>query len=515
MRRRSGEQGVSSGDRGIELLQSAGSRIYQGSSLRKDGGDGSESSPAIELLLYELRDEGLVDVVDPVVGSGEGRRVKAIQGIGIIGNSGATTRRRQSSSCSDSNFWRSKEDLFTIEMHFNGIFIGTDYLYGSVAWFDRVDPDYLSLIELNGMADLVNVEGDFFQYMWPRPEKGTADGLLCIECEADVLAFNKAWKNIDDDGSVLGAPFTVMKLYVKKLSEFEARKRIGQIKMELHRAAFQRRIQFRLEEINADEDVQVVSDTPGGTGSGSENKGILMLPWTAPLDFIVDNSEMASDGIVDSGGEVHPTTKVVIDEENNDKLPTHEVGDPHKGDTNFNVEFRGSEDNEQVNPEADAVYTEDNEQVNPETDAVFTDDCAANQPLTVNQPDVAVNQPDVAVNQPDVAVNQTDGRRWLDVDEVLAEMEREEALNEHVPDYEEGWSSPTIPNSPDTPGELWDGRYNPYSTEDDSDFAYVAQTSSPSSADYGPPTSSNESSSDSNSDGLQNILERRLPNAEH
>ncbi|CAN1172258.1 hypothetical protein LINPERHAP1_LOCUS22479, partial [Linum perenne] len=75
-----------------------------------------------------------------------------------------------------------KEDLFTIEMHFNGIFIGVDYLYGSVAWFDRVDPDYLSLIELNGMADLVNVEGDLWQYLWPRPGHGNADGLLCIEC---------------------------------------------------------------------------------------------------------------------------------------------------------------------------------------------------------------------------------------------------------------------------------------------------------------------------------------------
>ncbi|CAN1156214.1 hypothetical protein LINPERPRIM_LOCUS20074 [Linum perenne] len=61
-----------------------------------------------------------------------------------------------------------------------------------------------------------------FQFLWPKPGKGTADGLLCMECEDDDLAFNEARKNIADDGSVKGAPFTLMKLYVKKISEFEA-----------------------------------------------------------------------------------------------------------------------------------------------------------------------------------------------------------------------------------------------------------------------------------------------------
>ncbi|CAN1141202.1 hypothetical protein LINPERPRIM_LOCUS25339 [Linum perenne] len=97
-------------------------------------------------------------------------------------------------------------------MHFNGIFSGSDYVYGSVAWFDQVDPDYLSMIEMNGIAKLMNVEGDFFQFMWPKPGKGIGDGLLGIECEDDVLAFNKASKNLGDDGSVIGAPYTLMKL---------------------------------------------------------------------------------------------------------------------------------------------------------------------------------------------------------------------------------------------------------------------------------------------------------------
>ncbi|CAN1302214.1 hypothetical protein LINPERPRIM_LOCUS25348 [Linum perenne] len=119
-------------------------------------------------------------------------------------------------------------------MHFDEIFSGSDYVYGSVACFDQVDPNYLSMIELNGMAELVNVEGDFFQFLWPKLGKGIGDGFLCIECEDDVIAFNKARNNLGDDGSIMGATFTLMKLYMKKLSEFEAQKRIGKIKMELH-----------------------------------------------------------------------------------------------------------------------------------------------------------------------------------------------------------------------------------------------------------------------------------------
>ncbi|CAN1793743.1 hypothetical protein LINPERHAP1_LOCUS20092, partial [Linum perenne] len=165
-------------------------------------------------------------------------------------------------------------DLFTIEMHFNGLLTSNDYLYGSVACFDRVDPDYLSMIELNAMADLVNVEGEFYQFLWPHPGKGIADGLLGIECEDHVLAFIKARQNVDEFGVSMGAPFSVMKIYVKKLSEFEARIRIGQIKMELHRGAIETRVQFSLEEINTDEDVEGVSASCTRTGLGDRSSRI-------------------------------------------------------------------------------------------------------------------------------------------------------------------------------------------------------------------------------------------------
>ncbi|CAN1161827.1 hypothetical protein LINPERHAP2_LOCUS24148 [Linum perenne] len=371
-------------------------------------------------------------------------------------------------------------------MHYNGIFIGSDYLYGSVAWFDQVDPDYFSLIELNSMAELANVEGDLFRFLWPKPGKGPADGLLSIECEDDVLGFNKVRKNIDDDGTSLGAAFTLMKVYVQKLSEFEARKRIAQIKMELHRAAFGKRIRFRLEEINEDDASQVVSDVGAGTGSGSDNKGILVLPWSAPLDFFLDKSDTSSSyGIMESAGQVNPATEVVPGEESIDKLPNKEVGESNKGHDNLNVGFRGTEDNV-VDPTVhvgvdneDVAYTEDDVAVKPVQGGPIEDDVAVNplnggpteDDVAVNPPqggpteddvavnpaqggpteddvavnpaqggpteddvpvnpaqggpmddDVAVNAADMEVNEEDVAVNADDGRRWLDVEEVLADI---------------------------------------------------------------------------------------------
>ncbi|CAN1167940.1 hypothetical protein LINPERPRIM_LOCUS18947 [Linum perenne] len=175
-------------------------------------------------------------------------------------------------------------DLFTIEMHFNGLLTSNEYLYGSVACFDRVDPDYLSMIELNAMKDLVNVEGEFYQFLWPHPGKG--------------IVF---W-NVDEFGVSMGASFSVMKIYVKKLSEFEARIRIGQIKMELHRGAIERRVQFSLEEINTDEDVEGVYASCTGTGLGSRSSRILTLPW---IDHGQDNNSItvtASDVVPNKEG---------------------------------------------------------------------------------------------------------------------------------------------------------------------------------------------------------------------
>ncbi|CAN1141201.1 hypothetical protein LINPERHAP2_LOCUS12337 [Linum perenne] len=138
---------------------------------------------------------------------------------------------------------------------------------------------------------------------------------------------------------------------------------------------------------------------------------MLMLSWSTPHDTNMEKSDMALDKLIDSVVEVNTTTRipeneVVPEAEGNEKatVPSNEVdlvesNDkdylPHpgidKGDANINVEFRSIEENQlPVNTKADVV------------------------------------------NPTDVAVNQTGGtgdnlpyvRRWLGVDEVLAEMEQ-------------------------------------------------------------------------------------------
>ncbi|CAN1195116.1 hypothetical protein LINPERHAP2_LOCUS42934 [Linum perenne] len=417
--------------------------------------------------------------------------------VGVRGEVGMTKWVRRPPGNGDPHYDSGKEDLFTIEMHFNGIFLGSEYLYGSVAWFDRVDPDYLSLIELNAMAELVNVEGDFYQFLWPKPGFGIADGLLCIECEDDVLAFNKVRKNIGPDGTVLGAPFSLMKVYVKQLSEFEARIRIGQIKMELHRPIVESRVQFTLEEMDSDREEQFVHATPGGSTSVADKKGMLLLPWTATPELNMEESELAEKGVPDSTGFVNTSSEVVPEKDNTDNIPIHEDGGP------------------EVHP---PIGAEPN-QVNPPNTEVNNPEVVVNDPeVVVNDPDLVVNDNDVVVQQIDTAVdpnhqqneggNWDDGTRWLAVEEVLAEMERDEALNEPIVDVEEGWSSPTIYSSPETPRVSWDGRYNPFSSEEESDYAYFGPPSPPqatySSEDesdyaYVPPEDSNESSTHSES----------------
>ncbi|CAN1154552.1 hypothetical protein LINPERPRIM_LOCUS41180 [Linum perenne] len=404
-----------------------------------------------------------------------------------------------------------------------------EYLYGSVACFDQVDPDFLSMIELNVMAELVNVEGDFYQFLWPLPGKGIGDGLLSIECEDDVLAFIKARNNVGEDDISMGPSFRSMKLYVKTLSEFEARKRIGQIKMDLHRAAFERRVMFRLEEIDGDEDDEGSLAPCTHTGLVATNVGpSAMLAWFPPQHTDVDNSVVGPDG----GAE--PATDEVVVNGNELGADGNELGaEPPTVEVEVNGNGLGAEpatDEVEVNEnELGAQNATDEVEVNGNelgaqnaTDEVEVNgndfaDLAVNDNMFEAVPDDVVNGaeviPDLINSEPipdvvelngeivaailedhrfnpepipdEVAESspvlqndpgQDGGTRWLGVDEVLAEMEREESLNQPLDDDDDGWSLPTIYSSPDTPGEFWNGRYNPYSSEDDSDPAYVANS---------------------------------------
>ncbi|CAN1185593.1 hypothetical protein LINPERHAP2_LOCUS37640 [Linum perenne] len=404
-----------------------------------------------------------------------------------------------------------------------------EYLYGSVACFDQVDPDFLSMIELNAMAELVNVEGYFYQFLWPIPGKGIRDGLLSIECEDDVLAFIKARNNVGEDGISMGPPFRSMKLYVKTLSEFEARKRIGQIKMDLHRAAFERRVMFRLEEFDGDEDDEGSLAPCTHTGLVATNVGpSAMLAWCAPQHTDVDNSVIGPD----EGAEPATDEVEVNENELGAEPPTVEVevngnglgAEPATDEVEVNENELGAE------PATDEVEVNGNELgAQPATDEVEVNendfaDLAVNDNMFEAVPDDVVNGaeviPDLINSEPILDVvelnaeivaavledhrfnpepipdevaesspvlqndpGQDGGRRWLGVDEVLAEMEREESLNQPLDDDDDGWSSPTLYSSPDTLGEFWDGRYNPYSSEDDSDPAYVANSPVPYSSE--------------------------------
>ncbi|CAN1186978.1 hypothetical protein LINPERPRIM_LOCUS11160 [Linum perenne] len=395
-------------------------------------------------------------------------------------------------------------------MHFNGLLTANEYLYGSVACLDRVDPDFLSMIELNAMADLVKVEGDFYQFLWPHPRTGIADGLESIECEDHVLAFIKARQNIDDNDISMGAPFGVMTLYVKKLSEFEARKRIGEIKMELHRPAIERRVQFRLEEMNDDGDVEGVSTPCTGTAIGSGSVLILTLPCSDRAEVVhssvVGNSQI---GVNASDVSDMAVNRITID---STELPlettTVEVDDIEVPPETTTVGVNDIE----VPPETTIVGVNDIE-VPPETTTVEVDDIEVPpETTTVEVNDIEV--PTVTAHAEVKLEGVPHVSNWLGVEEVMAEMEREEAMNEPLQDLDEYWSSPTIPSSPDTPCEFWDGRYNPLSSEDDTDPGYEAyrsysssnddvelnnsHLSSPSSTEYAPSYHSN-SSSDSES----------------
>ncbi|CAN1314255.1 hypothetical protein LINPERPRIM_LOCUS29248 [Linum perenne] len=53
-------------------------------------------------------------------------------------------------------------------MHYDGILTGDEYKFGSVAFIDRVDPDYFSLLELMKMAEHVGVEEEYYQFLWTK-----------------------------------------------------------------------------------------------------------------------------------------------------------------------------------------------------------------------------------------------------------------------------------------------------------------------------------------------------------
>ncbi|CAN1258952.1 hypothetical protein LINPERPRIM_LOCUS10029 [Linum perenne] len=109
-------------------------------------------------------------------------------------------------------------------MHYNGVLQPEGYVYGQTAFFDNVDPDLFSMVELTAMGRSVNVEGEYYQYLWLSPGKEIDNGLNPLECEEDIRGFINAL-----DGNHL------IKVYVKKMTHFQAWKRMFEVKMSLYK----------------------------------------------------------------------------------------------------------------------------------------------------------------------------------------------------------------------------------------------------------------------------------------
>ncbi|CAN1165083.1 hypothetical protein LINPERPRIM_LOCUS33550 [Linum perenne] len=112
--------------------------------------------------------------------------------------------------------------LFTIELNYGGVLIGNSYSYGHIAYKDMVDPDKLSLHEFNRMAEFMGVYGGIFEYLWMLPGQKILDGLKPLHCGDDVRELA--------DGVTTEKTIHV---FINKLSEFQARRRLAQIQMRM------------------------------------------------------------------------------------------------------------------------------------------------------------------------------------------------------------------------------------------------------------------------------------------
>lgn len=113
-------------------------------------------------------------------------------------------------------------------MHHNGLLTPTEYLYGSVARFDGVDPDFFSMLELNKMVTMLEIEWEYCQLLWTVSGKEITEGLTPLEGEADIMTLIRG----------LSTDVFVVNVYMKRLTLFEARLRMAQIREDLLNSAF-------------------------------------------------------------------------------------------------------------------------------------------------------------------------------------------------------------------------------------------------------------------------------------
>ncbi|CAN1812207.1 hypothetical protein LINPERHAP1_LOCUS26465 [Linum perenne] len=148
--------------------------------------------------------------------------------------------------------------LFTIELNYGGVLIGNSYSYGHIAYMDMVDPDKLSLHEFNRMAEFLGVYGGIFEYLWMLPGQKIPDGLKPLHCDDDVRELA--------DGVTTEKTIHV---FINKLSEFQARRRLAQIQMRMFEVVTKR----------SGVVIEEVMQAGGLGNSGQAKKGILALEY--------------------------------------------------------------------------------------------------------------------------------------------------------------------------------------------------------------------------------------------
>ncbi|CAN1167920.1 hypothetical protein LINPERHAP2_LOCUS27526 [Linum perenne] len=345
-----------------------------------------------------------------------------------------------------------KEFHFTVEMHYDGILTGDEYKFGSVAFIDRVDPDYFSLLELMKMAEHVGLEEEYYQFLWTKPGEEIKDGLRPLECEDDILTC------IGEDG--LNKKHHLLKVFVRKMTRFEAWKRMVDIQKQLCGSLHAPGDGFVLEEIG--EEGNTITGEAGGSGStGFGNPMLLEFIPTMAVSLHPDTAGNPEAPLVaDAGGEhMGPGGQT----EKNADVVVNETGmtSSQAADVPFNPQPSA------INPSTEvpaAVEVEPSTEVDPLSTEVPI--AVEVEPSTEVDP-LSTEVPIAAEVEPSMPVGNT---RWLEIDEILAEMHNEmlaEAEAVHIPvnDDNESFSSPTIYSS-DSQQEYWDGRYNAYSSED-------------------------------------------------
>ncbi|CAN1280169.1 hypothetical protein LINPERPRIM_LOCUS17312 [Linum perenne] len=156
--------------------------------------------------------------------------------------------------------------LFTIELHYGGVLIGNDYKYGLTSYFDLVEADTFSLHDLNKMTKFVGVYGGIFEYLWLVPGEDIPAALKPLHCDDDIRTLIEGL-----------TPARTVRVYINKLSEFQARRRLAQVQLRLFEVVTRRR------GVVIEEVMEAGGNGPGegvvGSGNVSRARRLLRMSW--------------------------------------------------------------------------------------------------------------------------------------------------------------------------------------------------------------------------------------------